>query len=291
MSWPSDPIELEKVLSGFAVNGSPLIQFDNVSTPLGGGPLDRCLTAGRDVELRVLGKTEIRRMRWNAVVMATGNNISLAGDTSRRCLIARMETPLERPEDRTGFRHPRLLEHVLTHRGVLVQAALTILRAWVVAGRPALGLGSWGSFEAWSAMIPPAIVFAGGADPLQARAESIGVEDPDKTALSTLLELWPLLDTGRGMTVANVLKALYPGGKRPDGPPDRFDGLRETLEYLDFKSKQPYAPQAKAIGCQLRRFANRVMGGKRLMKRMNRDKVQVWFVDTVGDPADPAECG
>jgi hypothetical protein len=255
-----------------------MIQFDNVTTPLGGGPLDSCLTCGRDVELRVLGRTEIRRLRWNAVVMATGNNIMLAGDTARRSLVARMETPLERPEERTGFAYPELIKHVTAHRGELVRAALIVLRAWYVAGKPPMECGSWGSFEAWAAIIPPAVVFAGGADPMLARAETVGMDDPDKTALEAIIETWPKLDTGGGITISNALKALYPQGKRPEGPPDGLDGLREALEHFDPKAKSPYAPQSKAIGYGFRRFQKRVIGGKRLESKPNSDKVQKWFI-------------
>jgi hypothetical protein len=63
-------------------------------------PLD--LTAGDTVELRVLGKSEVPTLRWRAVAMATGSNVAIAGDTSRRVLISRLESPLENPEDRYG---------------------------------------------------------------------------------------------------------------------------------------------------------------------------------------------
>ncbi len=47
-----------------------------------------------------------------------------------------------------------------TERPRLVRAALTLLRAWVVAGRPDMGLPLWGSFEEWSRVVPAALVFA-----------------------------------------------------------------------------------------------------------------------------------
>ncbi len=51
----------------------------------------------KDVELRILGATKIVTLPWRALIMATGNNISFYGDTSRRVLMARLEPTEEKP--------------------------------------------------------------------------------------------------------------------------------------------------------------------------------------------------
>ena len=66
----------------------------------------------------------------------TGNNVQLGADTSRRVCHIRMESPEERPELKSDFRHKELRVYVRKHRGKLLAAALTILRGWHVAGRP-----------------------------------------------------------------------------------------------------------------------------------------------------------
>ena len=232
MSYPTDDVELEKVLGSYALRGASTINFDNITRPFGGGPLDRCLTAGNSVELRVLGKSEIPTLPWRAVIFGTGNNLVLTGDTARRVLVCRLESPLENPEDRSGFRHPNLLAWVTEHRARLVCAALTVLRAWVVAGRPLCGCDTWGSFEAWSALVPPSLVHAGAADPMRARAAQAGVEDEEKIALESVLEGWARLDAdNKGLTVKVALDSLYPR-TREILPPDGFNDLREALEML-----------------------------------------------------------
>ena len=194
MSYPSDDVELEKVLASYALRGASTINFDNITRPFGGGPLDRCLTAVNSVELRVLGKSEIPTLPWRAVIFGTGNNLVLTGDTARRVIVCRLESPLENPENRSGFRHPNLLQWVSRHRARLVRAALTILRGWIVAGKPRGNCDTWGSFEAWAAIVPPALVFAGATDPLRARAEHTGIEDEDKLALEAILDGWSRLN-------------------------------------------------------------------------------------------------
>src|SRR5262249_18040134 len=100
-SYPVEAEAMGKILASYAVAGARLILFDNVTREFGGGELDQAITARDAVELRVLGRTEVKRLLWNAVIMASGNNIALCEDTVRRVLIARLESTEENPEDRT----------------------------------------------------------------------------------------------------------------------------------------------------------------------------------------------
>ena len=261
MNYPADEVELEKVLAAYALRGAPIVNFDNVVGTFGGGPLDRCLTAGDLVELRILGTNEVPAVRWRAVVMATGNNVALTGDTSRT-LLSRLESPLENPEERQDFLHPNLLEWVRAERPRLVVAALTILRAWHVAGRPRGGCRTWGSFEAWSSMIPPAIVFAGGADPMQTRPATTGEEDTEKRTLTAIIEGLTRLDSeGRGLTAKTMLDVLYTVDRlRGAAPPDGYDALREAIDALT-STPPGKAPSSHKLGNKLRAFRRRVIGG------------------------------
>jgi hypothetical protein len=287
MNYPPDDVELEKVLGSYAIRGASTINFDNITRPFGGGPLDRCLTAVNSVELRVLGKSEIPSLPWRAVIFGTGNNLVLTGDTARRVIVCRLESPLEHPENRSGFRHPNLLEWVAENRARLVCAALTILRAWIVAGRPRCGCEPWGSFEAWSALVPPALVFAGAADPMLARSERVGVEDEEKAALEAILTGWARLDAdGTGLTAKVALDALYPR-VRDIGPPDGFSDLREAIEML-VPTKHGMAPEARRVGIALRRLKGRIIGGRKLVADEARGGVARWrVVLTEGAPMPP----
>ena len=67
------------------------------------------------------------------MTVATGNGLNLAGDLASRFLLARLDTGLERPEDRsvTGFKIPDLRRWVIEHRQKLVTAVHTIVRAYL----------------------------------------------------------------------------------------------------------------------------------------------------------------
>lgn len=278
MGYPAEDEELEKTLGAYALRGALLVNFDNVTRPFGGGPLDRCLTAGDRVELRVLGKSEVPSLRWRAMIMATGNNVDIAGDTARRVMKSQIESPLENPEERTGFRHPDLLGWVRANRTRLVVAGLTILRAYVVAGRPDVGTKTWGSFESWARLIPPALVWAGAPDPMLARPTNDISAEPEKAALAVLVGSWGRLAGTEGLTAKSAIGALYPPmvkGERT--PPDGFDDLRECIEMLT-NAQHGRPPSPSRLGYVLRRSRKRNVGGKLLDSAVTHGGSQRWFV-------------
>ena len=71
-------------------------------------------------------------------MLATGNNLRVAADMTRRVIKCRLDAGVEQPEKR-AFKFD-CVQEAREHRGALVAAALTILRAFVVAGRPGNGL-------------------------------------------------------------------------------------------------------------------------------------------------------
>jgi hypothetical protein len=300
MGYPTDDEELEKVLGAYALRGALLINFDNITRPFGGGPLDRCLTATDSVELRVLGRSEVPSLRWRATVLATGNNVELVGDTSRRVLFSRLEPSEENPEHRADFRIADLRAWVRERRARLVVAALTILRAYVVAGRPNVGVKSWGSFEQWSSLVPAALVWAGAANPMATRPSEDASMEPEKAALMTLLANWSRLAGNDGITAKGAVGALYPVMRQP-GPPDGFDDLRDAIEILtSAQSGKP--PTPARVGYALRKARKRNVGGRHIDVRVDRNGVCQWFVAGAtlrqhegGSPASHAgsvsECG
>jgi hypothetical protein len=279
MSWPANDEELEKVLGAYALRGAALVSFDNISRPFGGAPLDRCLTAIDRVELRVLGKSQVPALHWRAVVLGTGNNILVPGDTTRRVLLSRLQPDVDRPEDRpvASFRHPELLEWVRQERPRLVRSAMTMIAALVAAGLPKSGPGSWGSFEAWAAVVPQAIAFAGGADVLAARPSEAEGHDPEAAALVAILDAFARLDPA-GMTTKNLVELLYSQERlRGQAPPDGYDEARQGIEAL-VPTRAGYAPDATRLGNALRRHRDRIVDGRRLVSKPGRAGVVRWSV-------------
>lgn len=291
MNYTSDDVELEKILGSYALKGSSFICLDNVPTmrPFGGGPIDRCITARDTLELRVLGRSEVPELRWRALIMATGNNMTLYGDTARRVLMARLEPNEENPEHRTKFKHQNLLDFIGVQRPRLVAAALLILRAYWRAGKPDMGCKRWGSFEEWSSLIPNAIVFAGGADPMLARPEKDEDVDTETQALSCLLDQLPLLHlkiqatapleaNSIGIATRTIVSALYE--RIPEW--SEFEPLRNAVETLckpRFGGKASYKPDPVSLGYKLRSMRSRVVGGRKLVGRSGDAHITLWSVE------------
>lgn len=279
MTWASDEEEQQKVLASYALLGAPLVCFDNVTAPICGAALDKVLTATDRVDLRVLGRSQLLSLPWRAVVLATGNNIVVKGDTERRVLAARLEPTCENPEEREGFAHPDLLAWVRAERPRLVAAALTILRAYAAAGRPSMGLRQWGSFEAWTALVPAALVYAGAANVLEARPTMRGEGDPEKAALMTILDALPrLCSDPMGITVRSIVALLYSMDRmRGEAPPDGFDDLRDALETLA-PARSGQGVDSTRLGFALRRMRGRWVGGRQLESLDGRAGTVRWRV-------------
>lgn len=282
-TYPEKEEELEKVLCAVAMHGSPLLLLDNVTRTFGGGQLDACLTADGDIELRKLGSLDWWRGPWRTIVCASGNNIVCSEDTMRRVMISRIEPETDDPESRTDFKHPDLIPWVKSERARLVAAALTILRAYCVVDRPDAGCPVWGSFEEWSRLIPHAIRFAGGADPMGARPRGEGAVTEDMRALSAIVDLLPRLDAaGHGLTTKEIIRLLYPSNISDDErSTDGFDDLREAIETLA-PPRGHANPSSQFLGKRFQRYRARPINGRRLLPMNPEDtkanRAQRWAV-------------
>jgi hypothetical protein len=292
MNYTSDDVELEKILGGYALKGSAFICLDNVPVmrPFGGGPIDRMITSRDEVELRILGSTKVLTLPWRALIMATGNNMNLYGDTSRRVLMARLEPKEESPEHRTKFKHDDLLGWIREQRPRLVSAALLILRAYVRAGRPDMGCARWGSFEEWSRLIPHAIVFAGGSDPMNARPEKEEEVDSELRSVRCFVSGMRKLMENDDFRVSSVIDLLYKSERKRDTEgnmaPDGLEDLRDAIETLVGKRGMKFEgrgaiPDPVELGKRMGSFKGRVIGNLKLTSKTGGGGVMKWRVEQI----------
>jgi len=297
MNYTSDDVELEKILAGYALKGSTFICLDNIPAmrPFGGGPIDRVITAKDEVDLRVLGATKVLTLPWRALLMATGNNISLHGDTSRRVLIARLEPSEENPERRTKFRHDDLLGWIRKERPRLVSYALLLLRAYILAGSPDMGCVRWGSFEEWSRLIPQAIKFAGGADPMKARPEAEEEVDDGLRSIRLFMTRMREKLQDDDFRVSTVIDILYKERRRNPHTgelvADEMEDIRDAVESLVGRRGLKYdgkhtAPDPVELGRRLGAFKGRVINGLRLTSKTGHGGAMRWRIEQILRPGD-----
>lgn len=266
-----DPEEMRKFIGSVVQRGSSLVLLDNVAGRLGCAPLESALTT-TDFADRELGTQKQITGMLMATWFATSNNAALSSDMVRRTQHIRLDCPDERPENRTGFRFDNVREHTRQHRAALVSDLLTILRAWVVAGRPR-PVRLLGSFEGWSGIVPQAVVFAGLPDPCSTSAELEERADDAMADLRPVLTHWPY--GADGAPIWFRASELVERATR-----EGIDLFAEALRGL-FVGGKP--PSPKGLGKILSRHARRRVGGRMLEVRpanQNPDKIARWAAIT-----------
>ncbi|MFN7878230.1 MAG: primase-helicase zinc-binding domain-containing protein [Pirellula sp.] len=271
-AFTRDDNEMRKSITAVAIGAIPSVLFDNLDVQLGGAALDAAITSATWSD-RLLGHSRMTDdLPLRTIWSATGNNISFGSDTGRRVLPIRLQSPLENPEDRSGFAHPDLLAWIESRRPSLAVAALTILKAYFVAGCPPQAGGEWGSFEPWSAIVRGAIVWAGGADPLPTRAAAL---DGDDTAalLSKLITGIEQADpTGKGLTTKEIQK-------RTSGTQGEVDENAALAEAVFEICGEKF--DARKFGRRIRQFKQRVWEGRFIDDESAGGGVKRWRVRRV----------
>lgn len=238
--------EDEKRLSSVLMAGDGVVVIDNCERPLRGDTLCSMLTS-EIIASRVLGKSEMKQLITNVLVLATGNNLEVVGDLGRRTLACRIDTGEERPDQ---IAHSfDLIQEVLANRPKLVVAALTILRAYKVAGSPN-PMTPLGSFEAWNS-VREALVWCGEDDPAITR-ENVIAEDPRKHELAELLDLWDGALGCRAVTLAELSKEVA------NSPNSKVEMLYEAL--ADQTPKRVF--NSNSVGRYLGKHKDRLVGGR-----------------------------
>ena len=288
MPYTRDEAELRKQITAIALKARQLVMIDNVSGAFGSPTLDLAFTTTSWAD-RLLGQSVDLELPLAVTWYVTGNNIELAGDMPRRCLHIRLETPLEKPEHRSGFQHPRLLDWLAAERRRLLPAALTLLAGYRAEERPPPELRPWGSFEGWSDLIRGTITWLGLPDP----ADTCGaLESTADAAASTRQRLLEGLDEllaahGGPATVHQILELLDAGAERrfagaaaqssPVAP--GFETLRTALVEAFPRLKAGELPTPVQLGRKLRSLRGRVIGGRCAVPLEKTRKGMLWAIE------------
>ena len=172
------------------------ICLDNIKITLSSAAYEAMLTGSATVG-REVGTSEVKRIVMSdAVWWATGNDLTVGPDMSRRCLLMkiydRSGSPTQRRvqiEDLKGYCRDK--------RAGLVRACLVILAGFRAAGAPqaevdcdGVPVGDLASYGAWSDVVRQCVVWAGLPDPARALASKDADVSADKTASNGLVMHW-----------------------------------------------------------------------------------------------------
>jgi hypothetical protein len=273
-SYPHDEDETRKLKTALALAATPIVHLDNLDEgrSYGGGVLDSALTT-LVVNERILGQSKSTgpieiRCCW----FLSGNNLSPTKDAYRRWLVCNLVTDLERPEEREDLEVPDLLAHVRERRGELVRAALIILRAHAVAGRPSGWKSKLGSFEEWDEVVRGAVWYATGWDCNETRKRA-AEESPDRLNRLALLEAWAAIPDGghdgRGLTSEQAYRLATTSDS------EKAVDLADAFARFGRDNKPP---STKVIGNTIRGMEGRNICGRAFQKCGNRKHAALWRV-------------
>jgi putative DNA primase/helicase len=185
---------------------------------------------------------------------------------ARRVLRCRLDPRMEEPEGRRFRQKP--VAAVLADRGRYVAAALTLMRAYVAAGRPHRA-APIASFEAWSDLVRSTLLWLGNPDPVDTMKGARG-DDPSRQTMAALFSAWrDAIGTQEGKTSSEIIKlACTPtSGDRSVGPAEASWRHTELHEALLAVAARNGVIDARELGKWLSRHRDRIAGGLRLEGR------------------------
>jgi hypothetical protein len=265
--YTGDSEEDRKRIIAALIAGDPVVSFDNISKPLQDDTL---------CDDRLLGTMTNLKLPTCTTFLGTGVNLVVTGrDMVRRVQKCRIDPGMERPEERK-FDYV-LRDNVMERRAKLVAAALTIMRAYIVAGRPAQKMELYGGFEEWSEMVRAPLVWLGCDDPCASRGEVEDI-DPDTQKLADLLAALELDDQFKtNFTAADLVKKARKDGLDAAAYGADLTVLNQAVAALCWNGEI----NSTAVGKALAKYRSRVINGRRLITVGTRQRALVWKVEAV----------
>jgi hypothetical protein len=234
-----------------------VVRFDNLKKgrAFEYPPIESTLTTGV-WSGRLLGKSIVITGEWHAVIVATGVDLTVGLEMSGRCIPCVLDSGMEHPEDRVGFLESNIVAAALRDQRKLLSAALTILRAHALAGRPtpiAATKNPWGDYAAWQSVVRDAVLWAYGHDPIGGRValrERVNESDGE----TALLKAFAAFQTVRGGSAGDGGPAWWAVAEvhtacsySKDVPPrDEYRELRAALS-IATRFKGDGAPSRQSI--------------------------------------------
>jgi hypothetical protein len=268
-TFPADDEECRKLLLAELMRAPAVVEFDNLTSDLIPHKSLCTVLTSEFLTGRILGFSKTATVNTRTLFLSSGNNVGPVQDMARRCIVIHLAPNVENPAARI-FKRPDLVREVLGQRSQYVSAALTIVIAWIVAGKPFTKCNPLVSYGDWSDLCRQPLLWLGCADPTLSAFEAMQ-EDPDRETLARLLSAWYSVFE---KTPAMIREAI----KQADFGHENHQELREVLH--DIASERGEINRRK-LGWWIRRHAGRIVGGKRFVRATGNSSSEKWYVESV----------
>ncbi len=268
-TFPADDEECRKLLLAELQRAPAVIEFDNLTSDLIAHKSLCTVLTSEFMSGRVLGVSRTTTVNTRTLFLSSGNNVGPVQDMARRCITILLDPGCEIPAART-FTRPELVREVLRERGRYVSAALTIIRAWIVAGRPKSFCKTLSGYGDWSDLCRQPLMWLGCNDPTVSVFEAMS-EDPDRETLGRLLVAWQSVFGKMPAMIRDAIEAT------------RFVGedRTELLEVINDIASERGEINRRKLGWWIRRHAGRIVDGRRFIRASGNRSAEAWQVEVM----------
>lgn len=265
VAFPRSNDACDKLLLSQLMKAPAVVEFDNLTTDL--RPFDKLCSAltSEYLEGRQLGQSRTVVVPTKTLFLSSGNNVRPIDDMVRRCICIHLDPGMESPAARV-YKRPNLLDEVRRDRIKFIGAALTIVRAWVLAGRPIATCPSLASYSDWSNWCRQPLLWLGQPDPAESVFQGLK-EDPSQLLLGRVLAGWHEKHGGAPKMVRDVVNAAV--------HLDETDDFRDALAEAAGGNE---SINVRKLGHWLARNEGRIVSPYRLRKAPKTRNAENWQV-------------
>jgi hypothetical protein len=260
-AFPADDEECRKLLLAELLTAPAVVEFDNLTSDI--IPHKTLCTAltSEYISGRILGQSKTAQVATRVLFLSSGNNVDPVRDMTRRTVTISLDPQCEIPAAREFSKQP--VCNVREDRGHFVSLALTIIRAWICAGRPKTKYKTVASYSEWSDSCRQPLLWLGMADPAAAIFESV-MDDPNREQLGLMLHGWHDKFGNRAVMLREVLKTIS----------DKDENLSDAIQ--DIAGERNGNINTNKLGWWLKRHEGRVVDGLRFVKEDSKRGSAKW---------------
>lgn len=266
VAFPGDGDEMRKTLIALLIKSPAVINFDDLNGDI--VPSEALKTAMTEEYIggRILGVSKDVSCSTRTLFLFSGNNVGPVRDMARRVVTIHLDPRCENPVTRE-FKRPHLETEVRRDRARYVSAALTMIRAWIVAGSPHTPAKPVASYGKWADWCRQPLLWLGRPDPVARLFEQLA-HDPDAELLHRMLSGWHAAHGSVPMLIREVVR------RAEMGDADFAEVLRDVADERGQINR-------RRLGWWLKRHLGRIVGGLKFERGNVARNAETWRVVSV----------
>ena len=202
--FPRSEDECRKQLFALLRKVPPVIFFDNVNIDLPRYTSLCSILTEENFSSCILGQSETSVVSTLTLILSNGNNVLPIEDMVRRVITITLHPTCEIPATKP-YDNKKLLDEIHENRAHFISLALTMIRAWIVAGRPIQEVETIPTYGDWSNYCRQVLLWLGLPDPGKSLLKALE-NDSDRELLGCLLHAWYDLFSSQSIMLRSAIE-------------------------------------------------------------------------------------